>query len=110
MEKTFLKLQQGWRARFFQVDLFSCPVRQHHELQDGFTETEKLTEGAVSNLPSQPSSNDSGFIIIGENSCCKPAQPELLHLLSYQGKCVNTILCSQVGFPFVQVWKYSLQR
>lgn len=84
MEKTFLKLQQGWRARFFQVDKFACPVWQHRVLQKGLTETGKLTEGSISNVQTanQRSSKDSGFFVIGETSYCKPAYCILI-LLSY---------------------------
>lgn len=68
MEQTFQKLQQGWEARLFQLDKFTLPVWQHCEPQHGLMETEKPTEGTVSNLQtsSQHSCNDARFTIIGE--------------------------------------------
>ncbi|XP_044043043.1 dynein heavy chain domain-containing protein 1 isoform X2 [Siniperca chuatsi] len=67
MEQTFQKLRQGWEARLFQLDKFTCPVWQHCETQHGLTEREQHREGTVSNLQtaSQDSSNDARFTIIG---------------------------------------------
>ncbi|XP_037619572.1 dynein heavy chain domain-containing protein 1 isoform X1 [Sebastes umbrosus] len=67
MEQTFQKLREGWEARLFHLDEFTLPVWHHREPQHGLTETEKPTEGTVSDLQtaSQHSCNDARFTMIG---------------------------------------------
>lgn len=67
-EQTFQKLQREWKARLFRLDEFTHPVWKYCELQHGLTETEKPTEGIVSNLQtaSHHPCKEERFIIIGE--------------------------------------------
>lgn len=53
MEQTFQKLQRGWRARLFQLEVW-----QPAEPQRGLTETEKPSEGSA----------QQRFIVIGETT------------------------------------------
>ncbi|XP_036951826.1 dynein heavy chain domain-containing protein 1-like isoform X4 [Acanthopagrus latus] len=64
LEQTFHKLQQGWEARIFQLEKFTPPAC---EPQQGLAETEKPTEGNVSNIQmaSQHSCRDARFTITG---------------------------------------------
>ncbi|XP_056223855.1 dynein heavy chain domain-containing protein 1 [Seriola aureovittata] len=107
MEKTFLKLQQGWKSRLFQLDKFTHPVWQHCELQHGLTDTGKLREGTVSNLQSasQHSCNDSGFTIIGLELLFAEIENDLMTL--------STMLKSPYSFEFrrqMENWVQSLQE
>ncbi|XP_071359544.1 dynein heavy chain domain-containing protein 1 isoform X2 [Trachinotus anak] len=106
MEQTFLTLQQGWKAKLFQLDKFTRSVWRHCELQHRLTETGKLTEGTISNLQtaSQQSCNDSGFIIIGLEMLFAEIEHDLMIL--------STMLKSPYSYEFrqqMQDWVQSLQ-
>ncbi|XP_040891858.1 dynein heavy chain domain-containing protein 1 [Toxotes jaculatrix] len=106
MEQTFQELQQGWKARLFQLDKFTRPVWQYCDLQHGLTETEKLTEGNVSNLKtaSQHFCNDARFTIIGLEIHFAEIENDLMTL--------STMLKSPYSSEFrrqVEDWMESLQ-
>ncbi|KAK1886371.1 Dynein heavy chain domain containing protein 1 [Dissostichus eleginoides] len=67
MEQNFMKLQQEWKARLFQLDKFTLPVWQHLKPQHVLPETKKPTEGTVSKLQTanQHTCNDPRLIVIG---------------------------------------------
>ncbi|XP_034543495.1 dynein heavy chain domain-containing protein 1 [Notolabrus celidotus] len=67
MEQTFLRLQQGWEARVFQLDRFSLPVWQQCEQHHGLTEKGKPRDGPSLEMESagRPSCDDARFIIPG---------------------------------------------
>ncbi|XP_053191724.1 dynein heavy chain domain-containing protein 1-like [Scomber japonicus] len=65
MEQGFQRLQQGWKARLFQLDKFRTPVWQYCEKQHGLTQTPTDDKVLNSQTGSQNSSNDVRFIVIG---------------------------------------------
>ncbi|XP_034083294.1 dynein heavy chain domain-containing protein 1-like, partial [Gymnodraco acuticeps] len=67
MEQNFIKLQQEWKPRLFQLDKFTLPVWQHQKPQYVLPETKKPTEGIVSKLQTanQHTCNDPRLLVIG---------------------------------------------
>lgn len=63
MEKTFVKLRQGWEGRLFQVDKFTLPVWQHCEPDHGLRDTQKQAEAIDSHL-----CNEGRITITGETT------------------------------------------
>ncbi|KAK1887007.1 Dynein heavy chain domain containing protein 1 [Dissostichus eleginoides] len=67
MEQNFIRLQQEWKTRLFQLDKFTLPVWQHLKPQHVLPETKKPTEGTVSKLQTanQHTCNDPRLMVIG---------------------------------------------
>ncbi|KAI4796219.1 hypothetical protein KUCAC02_027892 [Chaenocephalus aceratus] len=67
MEQNFIKLQQEWKPRLFQLDKFTLPVWQHQKPQHVLPETKKHTEGTVSKLQTanQHTCSDGRLLVIG---------------------------------------------
>ncbi|XP_018537954.1 dynein heavy chain domain-containing protein 1 [Lates calcarifer] len=104
-EQTFQKLQREWKARLFRLDEFTHPVWKYCELQHGLTETEKPTEGIVSNLQtaSHHPCKEERFIIIGLEIHFAEIENDLMTL--------STMLKSPYTFEFRQEmedWMQSL--
>ncbi|XP_040002556.1 dynein heavy chain domain-containing protein 1 isoform X2 [Xiphias gladius] len=94
IEETFQKLQQGWKARLFHLDKFTCPVWHHCELQRGLTGTEKPTGDTALNLQTacQHSCNDARLTIIGLEIHFAEIENDLMTL--------STMLKSPYSFEF----------
>ncbi|XP_031144859.1 dynein heavy chain domain-containing protein 1 [Sander lucioperca] len=104
MEQIFQKLQQGWKARLFQVDKFTVPVWQHRESQHGLSE--KPTGGTISNLQTaiHHSCKDARFTIIGLEIHFAEIESDLMAL--------STMLKSPHSVEFrlqIEDWVQSLQ-
>ncbi|XP_074546665.1 dynein heavy chain domain-containing protein 1 [Halichoeres trimaculatus] len=67
LEQTFLKLQQGWEERVFQLDQLRLPVWQQCDPHNGLKGTEQPKEGKNVDIESagQLSCDDARIIIMG---------------------------------------------
>ncbi|XP_069387019.1 dynein heavy chain domain-containing protein 1 isoform X2 [Paralichthys olivaceus] len=106
MEETFQKLQQGWKAKLFQLDTFTHSVWQHCEQQHGLTEEKKPTVGIISKLQiaSRHSCDNARFIRIGLEKHFAEIENDLMAL--------SIMLKSPYSFDFrqqIEEWKQSLQ-